>query len=137
MSRNERGDMKFGERLRALREQQDISRYRLAFMVYVNPTYIGKLERGQMPPPSSLTIRNLARALKVDEEELLCLACKVPDGLSAMLSNNLSLSRLLLALSSCRLPPEAYQQMLAIVEGAQLKGYNRDYHPCKETEDEQ
>lgn len=70
--------MRFGERLRELRKQRGLTQRDLAGVVGVDFTYISKIENGHMPPPSEETIIKLARALRVDADELLSLAKKVP-----------------------------------------------------------
>ena len=69
---------KFGERIRELRKQHSISQRDFADMVEVDFTYISKIETGDTPPPSRVTIRHIAQVLHADEQELLILADKVP-----------------------------------------------------------
>ena len=55
----------FAERLAELREQADLSQYRLAQLSGVSKQTISQLERG-IGDPSWETVRRLARALKVE-----------------------------------------------------------------------
>lgn len=74
--------MKFGERLRALRQTKNLSQRDLAVQVGVNFTYISKIENEKLDFaqfPGEELIRKLAKALEADEDELLILAEKVPE----------------------------------------------------------
>ncbi|QDU94099.1 helix-turn-helix domain-containing protein [Lignipirellula cremea] len=74
--------MKFGERLRALRQGKNLSQRDLAVQVGVNFTYISKIENEKLDFaqfPGEELIRKLAKALEADEDELLILAEKVPE----------------------------------------------------------
>lgn len=71
--------MNFGERLRELRLQNRFSQRKLAEKVDIDFTYLSKIERGRLSPPSEETIRKLAKALDADEDELMTLANRVPE----------------------------------------------------------
>lgn len=81
----------FGLHARASREAlqlaqgRDFSLRQVAFRVGVEPAYLSKVERGEMPPPSEATIRKLANELKEDEDVLLALAGKVSSELQAII----------------------------------------------------
>jgi len=49
----------------------------IAAMLGIQPSYISKIEREEVPPPSEATIVRLADVLKVDPDTLLALAGKV------------------------------------------------------------
>ncbi|MEJ2202700.1 MAG: helix-turn-helix transcriptional regulator, partial [Gemmatimonadota bacterium] len=49
----------------------------VATRIGVQPSYLGKVEREEVAPPSEATIRRLARVLDVDTDVLLALAGKV------------------------------------------------------------
>jgi transcriptional regulator with XRE-family HTH domain len=69
--------MNFGERLRALRKEQQMSQRDLASMVGVDFTYISKMENERLEfPPSIATIQKIAQVLSVSTDELLILAGK-------------------------------------------------------------
>jgi transcriptional regulator with XRE-family HTH domain len=68
--------MNFGERLRELRKQRKVCQRDLANMIEVDFTYISKIETGNTPPPSRITIHRIARALDANESELIILAGK-------------------------------------------------------------
>lgn len=74
--------MRFGERLRELRQSKNFSQRDLAELVGVNFTYISKIENEKLDFaqfPGEELIRKLAKALEADEDELLILAQKIPE----------------------------------------------------------
>ncbi|WP_013627493.1 helix-turn-helix domain-containing protein [Rubinisphaera brasiliensis] len=74
--------MRFGERLRELRQAKNLSQRDLAEQVGVNFTYISKIENEKLDFaqfPGEELIRKLAKALDADEDELLILAEKIPE----------------------------------------------------------
>jgi len=71
----------FGERLRELRKERDLSQKVLARKVAINFTYLSKIENERLDFaqfPSEELICKLAAALETEEDELLILAKKVP-----------------------------------------------------------
>jgi transcriptional regulator with XRE-family HTH domain len=79
---------KFGARIRALREQQQISLRKFADKVGISPTYLSKVERDEFPPPGERTVKAIAVALGQDPDELLALAGKVSSDLPAIIQQN-------------------------------------------------
>lgn len=80
----------FGPWLRERREalQATDARFslrQLAGRVGVQPSYLSKVERGEVPPPGEHTIRALARELGEDEDLLLALGGKVSSELQAII----------------------------------------------------
>lgn len=76
----------FGDHVRELRERKragdpSFSLRQVAGRVGIEPTYLSKLERGELPPPSEDTTRKLARELGEDVDVLLALAGKVSSDL--------------------------------------------------------
>jgi transcriptional regulator with XRE-family HTH domain len=76
----------FGDHVRTLREEKrdgdpSFSLRQVAARVGIEPTYLSKLERGELPPPSEQTTRKLARELGEDTDVLLALAGKVSSDL--------------------------------------------------------
>lgn len=62
----------FGERIRTLRQQQNLSQMDLAELADLNTTYIGHLEHGTKSPTLQ-TLAKLANALHLSLPELLSL----------------------------------------------------------------
>ncbi|MCB9235144.1 MAG: helix-turn-helix transcriptional regulator [Bacteroidia bacterium] len=60
----------FGQRIRALRKQLDISQEELALRSEMSINQIGRIERGEINT-SLLVLRKLAKALEVPENKLL------------------------------------------------------------------
>jgi transcriptional regulator with XRE-family HTH domain len=80
----------FGGHVRTLRERkrQDDVRYSLrqvASRVGIEPTYLSKLERGELAPPSEATTRKLAMDLGEDPDVLLAMAGKVSSELQEII----------------------------------------------------
>lgn len=61
---------KFGERVKKLRKEKNLTQEDLAFEVGVDRSYMGFVERGEKNPTLS-TILNIAKALKVSPKDLL------------------------------------------------------------------
>jgi len=62
--------LRFGRRIRALREAQGHSQESLAAKIQSHRNYIGRLERGEQNPTLTV-IKRLAKALKVSAGELV------------------------------------------------------------------
>lgn len=60
----------FGEHLRKLRRERNLTQEGLADKAGMHFTYIGQIERGKRNP-SLINLQKLARALKVDAGQLL------------------------------------------------------------------
>ena len=73
--------MKFGERVRELRQKRSLTQRDLGAQVGVEFSYISKIENGKLDFgdfPSEGLIHKLAEVLEADEYDLLVLAEKVP-----------------------------------------------------------
>lgn len=74
--------MRFGERIRELRKEKNLSLRALAEAVGVSFTYISKIENEKLDfgdYPGEDVIRKLAKALDADADDLMILAQKVPE----------------------------------------------------------
>jgi transcriptional regulator with XRE-family HTH domain len=72
----------FGSYVRKRREEllkgsPDFTVRKLATKIGIQPSYVSKVEREEVPPPSEATIVRLAEALDEDPDVLLALAGKV------------------------------------------------------------
>jgi transcriptional regulator with XRE-family HTH domain len=80
--------MKFGQRLRQMRKEKELTLRELAQAAGIDFTYLSKIENGRIPyTPAADTIRQLASALGVDSIELLTLADKLPKELEPLRTN--------------------------------------------------
>ncbi len=75
--RDTRESLKQGDRTFSLRQ--------VAQRVGIKPTYLSKIERGDLPPPSEATIKRLATELDIDEDVLLAMAGKVSTELQSII----------------------------------------------------
>lgn len=76
--------MTFGERVRDLRNECELTQRELAERLDVTISYLSKVENGKLHHgdfPSEKFIHKLAQELDTDEDELLLLADKVPPSL--------------------------------------------------------
>lgn len=75
----------FGHELRVVRKQRGLSLRRCAELAGISPTYLSKIETGDMPPPSEETLRRLAAVLLVDRDALMLASGKLPSDLAGLL----------------------------------------------------
>ena len=76
--------MQFGKRVRELRVSHGLTQQAVADSLSVSVSYISKVENGKLhfgDYPSEKFIHKLASELDADEDELLLLADKVPQGI--------------------------------------------------------
>ena len=76
---------RFGARVRRLREERGIGLRPLARMIAVSATYLSKIERDELPPPAEERVKEIARLLDQDPDELLALAGRVASDLGAII----------------------------------------------------
>lgn len=70
----------FGQVIRKARKEKGYSQRELAKIVGLDFTYLSKLENARSDyPPKEAVIRNLAKELELDAEELIFLAGRVPE----------------------------------------------------------
>jgi transcriptional regulator with XRE-family HTH domain len=80
----------FGDFVRDLRESRRkedsaFSLRRVAGRIRVQPSYLSKVERGEVAPPSEATILRLAEVLDVDGDVLLAMAGKISTDLKRVI----------------------------------------------------
>jgi len=76
------GGHPFGQRVRELRQARKrnnpvFSLRQFALRAGISPTFLSKIETGDLPPPNPATIVRIAELLEVNADELLALAKKV------------------------------------------------------------
>ena len=84
--------MSFGKliretRLRAQAEERKYSLRKTAERIGIQPSYLSKIERGELPPPGEKVICKLAEELGLDADVLLAMAGKVSSELQEVIRN--------------------------------------------------
>jgi len=102
----------FGDRLRELRKARGLTQKDLAEKVEIDFTYLSKIETGGAPPPAEKTIRELARVLKTDAEDLILLAGKVPKDLGKVVTSSSVIPTILRGMKDGEFTEEELQQCL-------------------------
>jgi transcriptional regulator with XRE-family HTH domain len=77
--------LSFGNTIRWRRESRRIGLRALARATRLSPSYLSRIERNRVPPPSPDVIGRLAEALNADAEDLLTTAGIVPDSVLGFL----------------------------------------------------
>ena len=68
------GPMQFGERIRQLRVDRELTLREFARLLDLSPTYISQVEQCKFSPPTEERVRQMAVLLQQDCDELLALA---------------------------------------------------------------
>lgn len=85
----------FGKTIQSLRRERDLTQREAAEALEIDFTYLSKLENDRGEPPSERTVRNLAKLLEADPEELLALAGRLPTELRDRAQSDVTFARLL------------------------------------------
>jgi transcriptional regulator with XRE-family HTH domain len=80
--------MTFGEALRVLRHEANVSQRDLADRVGLDFSYISKLENGRLPAPAADTVVKLCDVLGAEPERLLSLTGKLPTDVQESVGNS-------------------------------------------------
>jgi transcriptional regulator with XRE-family HTH domain len=80
----------FGTHIRGCREKlrkenREFSLRKVAQRMGIEPAYLSKIERGEVPPPSEATTKKLAAELGEDPDVLLAMAGKVSSDLQEII----------------------------------------------------
>ena len=81
-------EQEFGATIRELREARQLGLRQFARMIGVSATYLSKIEREEMPPPAEDRVKEIARLLEQDPDELLALAGKVASDLKGIIRSH-------------------------------------------------
>jgi transcriptional regulator with XRE-family HTH domain len=76
----------------------------------VSPSYLSRIERSHVPPPSERTISRIARALAIEPDELLAAAGRLPEDVASRLLRRPRLMARLVRLAD-GLPDEAIEDL--------------------------
>jgi transcriptional regulator with XRE-family HTH domain len=82
MEEPEMSGKKFGSLVRREREVKEIGLREMAKMIGVSPTYLSKVERDEFPPPAEDRVKQIAKVIGYDADELLALAGRVASDIS-------------------------------------------------------
>ena len=78
----------FGGRVRLKRMEKQITLRKFAEMLDVSPTYVSQIERNEFKPPVEDKIREIAKILGENEDEMLALAKKVSSDLPPIIQQH-------------------------------------------------
>lgn len=78
----------FGNKLRELRKEKNLSQRELADQVEVDFSYISKVENDRLPPPAADTIVKICEVLEISSDTLLALTGKITTETKQMLSSS-------------------------------------------------
>lgn len=108
--------MTLGEKIRELRKRKNLTQQQLAEMAGIDDTYLSKIENDRLEyTPSIRTILDLAKALEVDELELLALAQKIPSPLAGIARDEKALRFFRRATEAIKAPSE-WEELLRFLE---------------------
>ena len=82
------GGTSFGAFIRRQRETREIGLRGMAKMIGVSATYLSKVERNEIPPPTEAKVRAIARIIECDADELLARAGRLASDLSDIIKNH-------------------------------------------------
>jgi transcriptional regulator with XRE-family HTH domain len=85
----------FGKTIQRLRREKKLTQREVAAALGIDFTYLSKLENDRGEAPGEETVRNLAKVLKTDEEELMAKAGKVPATLREKAQGDVEFARFL------------------------------------------
>lgn len=78
----------FGQYLKKIRLEHNISQRELADNIGVDYTYLSKIENGKLEPPAEDTIKKIADFLGEDSDKLILLANKIPSDYKEVLKSD-------------------------------------------------
>lgn len=76
----------FGNKIKDARKSRGLSQRQLAEQVNIDYSYLSKIERGKVDPPSEKVLLDIAEVLEIDNDELLYLAEKAPSDLDEVIT---------------------------------------------------
>jgi len=80
--------LNFGKEVRQEREKNGISLRKMASLVEMSPSYLSKLERGLVAPPSEKFIESMSSILNIDRDRLMAFAGKVSSDIIGKIIEN-------------------------------------------------
>ncbi len=108
--------MTFGQRIKELRRQLGLTQRQVAEQAGLDFTYLSKMENDRLEhTPSIKAIQDLARALQVDELELMEIANKLPRVLEGIAGNKEAL-RFFRRTTTATMSPEVWRELNAYLD---------------------
>jgi transcriptional regulator with XRE-family HTH domain len=108
----------FGSVVRGRRQEREITLRGFASMIGISPTYLSKVERGELPPPAPDKIVLIAERLGLDEDDLFALARRIPDDIADIVASRPAVAALLRKVKKVGLSDEDVRQLTLKLEGA-------------------
>ncbi len=102
----------FGQILKELRRNKNISQRELADKVGVDFSYISKLENDRLAPPAAETIIRIANTLDIPSEVLLSYSGKVSDEMRDTISSSQEAMMFLNEAKSMNLQAQEWQMLI-------------------------
>lgn len=85
----------FGEAIKGRRRERRLTQRQVAERLEIDVTYLSKLENARGEVPSENLVKDLARELEMDAEELLALAGRVPTEIRELAKSDPEFARFL------------------------------------------
>jgi len=82
------GQEKFGAFIRRKREEKELGLREMAKMIGVSPTYLSKCERDEFGPPAEDRVREIAKIICCDVDDLLARAGRVSTDISDIIKRH-------------------------------------------------
>jgi transcriptional regulator with XRE-family HTH domain len=101
----------FGALLREKRRAASVSQRDLAASAGLDFSYISKLENDRIPPPAANTVVVICRILKVEPEELLAAAGKLPADVHASVGTSQAAQTFLQSASQMTLTEKEWKEL--------------------------
>ncbi|MBD3375762.1 helix-turn-helix domain-containing protein [candidate division KSB1 bacterium] len=109
----------FGEHLRELRKQRNLTQRELAQKAGIDFTYLSKVETSRMSPPSEKTILDIAAVLELNQDEsdeLLLLAKKIPSSAKNMIIENQHIQEVFRTARNSDLTEKDWQDIMYLIK---------------------
>ena len=114
--------MTFGQRIKELRRQRNLTQRQLAERAGLDFTYLSKIENDRLEhTPSIKALQGLARALDADELELMEMASKLPPVLNAIARDKEALRFFRRATATLK-TPEEWRELHAFLDRQERRG---------------
>ncbi|MGH9442599.1 MAG: helix-turn-helix domain-containing protein [Thermoanaerobaculia bacterium] len=117
--------LSFGNAIRWRREARHIGLRALARATSLSPSYLSRIERDRVPPPSVEVIERLAGVLNASSEDLFAAAGILPDGVLTFVRNRPGIALRLLTLLGHMSDDEIADLLFEMDRRPQLHGDRR------------